>query len=268
MDRYRIRSGERPELGSRDPRDKSAFADLKKATSVTVLAERRALLAELQQRLWADGSQALLVVLQAMDTGGKDGTIRRVFSGVNPQGVDVNGFGVPSNEEMDHDYLWRIHAHAPAKGRIAVFNRSHYEDVLVVRVNDLVPQSRWSRRYAHIRDFERMLTDEGTTIVKIMLHISPEEQKERLEARLVDPAKGYKFNPSDLDARAQWSDYMRAYEDALAETTSNAAPWFVVPADRKWIRNLVVAQILIEALQSMDLKYPEPEVDLTTIKIP
>jgi PPK2 family polyphosphate:nucleotide phosphotransferase len=267
MDRYRIPSGVKVDLGSRDPRDKSAFADLKKVTSGPALSQRRLRLAELQQRLWADGSHALLVVLQAMDTGGKDGTIRKVFSGVNPQGVDVIGFGVPSDEEMDHDYLWRVHAHAPGKGRIAVFNRSHYEDVLVVRVNGLVPVARWSKRYGHIREFEQMLTDEGTTVVKIMLHISKEEQKERLEARLDDPAKGYKFNPSDLDSRAQWSGYMRAYGDALAETSTDTAPWFVVPADRKWHRNLVVSQILIEALESMELEYPEPQVDLSTVTI-
>jgi PPK2 family polyphosphate:nucleotide phosphotransferase len=267
MDRYRISPGDRPELDSRDPRDTSMYTGLKKATSLLAMAEKRDRLAELQQRLWADGSHALLVVLQAMDTGGKDGTIRRVLSGVNPQGVDVHGFGVPSDEEIDHDYLWRIHAHTPAKGRIAVFNRSHYEDVLVVRVLDLVPESRWSKRYAHIRAFEQMLADEGTTIVKIMLHISKAEQKERLEARLRDPAKGYKFNPSDLDSRTQWTDYMRAYEAAITETASDVAPWFVVPADRKWYRNLVVAQILIDALESMSLEYPKPEFDLSEVTI-
>ena len=267
MDRYRIPSRAQVDLSSRDTRDKSAFAGLKKDTSIEALLERRLKLATLQQRLWADGSHALLVVLQAMDTGGKDGTIRKVLSGVNPQGVDVNGFGVPSDEEIDHDYLWRVHAHSPAKGRIAVFNRSHYEDVLVVRVNELVPESRWSKRYGHIREFERMLTDEGTTIVKIMLHISKDEQKKRLESRLVDPSKGYKFNPSDLDSRARWPSYMRAYEEALAQTSTEAAPWFVVPADRKWYRNLVVAQIIIDALESMDLKYPEPEFDLSNVVI-
>ena len=267
MDRYRITHGERLDLGSRDPGDKSAFAHLKKATSISLMAVKRDRLTELQRRLWADGSQSLLVVLQAMDTGGKDGTIRKVLSGVNPQGVDVHGFGVPSDEEMAHDYLWRIHTHTPAKGRIAVFNRSHYEDVLVVRVLDLVPESRWSKRYNHIRHFERMLTDEGTTIVKIMLHISKDEQKERLEARLEDPTKAYKFNPSDLESRSRWSDYVQAYEDALTETSTDTAPWFVVPADRKWYRNLVVADILIEALEGMGLEYPEPEFDLTDISI-
>jgi len=224
-------------------------------------------LAELQQLLWADGTRAVLVVIQAMDTGGKDGTIRKVFSGVNPQGVDVTGFGVPSSEELSHDYLWRVHRRAPARGRIGIFNRSHYEDVLVVRVNDLVPQERWERRYDHIVDFERLLTDEGTAVVKIMLHISQDEQRERLQARLADPAKNYKFNPGDLDVRKQWDDYMEAYEEALVRTSSETAPWFVVPADRKWYRNLVVSQILIDTLEGMDLQYPVTEHDLAGIVI-
>jgi len=267
MNRYRIGAGEEVDLASRDTRDKSAFPDLKKSTSGGAMADRRQLLAGLQQKLWADGSQALLVVLQAMDTGGKDGTIRKVLSGVNPQGIKVHGFGAPSEEEMDHDYLWRVHQHAPAKGRITVFNRSHYEDVLVVRVKDLVAESRWSRRFGHIRDFERMLSDEGTRIVKIMLHISKDEQKERLQARLSDPTKSYKFNPSDLDSRSQWDSYMHAYEDAIGATSSTTAPWFVVPADRKWYRNLVVSQIIIDALTAMHLSYPEPGVDLSSITI-
>lgn len=267
MERYRIRPGERVDLTSRSTNDKSAFPEMKKTSSAQAMADRHAKLSALQRKLWADGSQGLLVVLQAMDTGGKDGTIRKVLSGVNPQGVRVTGFGIPSEEERDHDYLWRIHEHAPPKGRIAVFNRSHYEDVLVVRVDELVPESRWSKRFGHIRDFERMLIDEGTTIVKIMLHISKAEQKERLEARLADPTKGYKFNLSDLDTRSRWDDYMRAYEDAIAETTTESAPWFVVPADRKWYRNLVVAQIIIDALTAMDLEFPDPEVDLRSITI-
>lgn len=224
-------------------------------------------LADLQRLLWADARHAVLVVLQAMDTGGKDGTIRKVFSGVNPQGIDVRGFGVPSDLEREHDYLWRVHLQAPRKGRIGIFNRSHYEDVLVVRVNDLVDRVRWQKRYKHIRNFEQMLVDEGTTIVKIMLHISMDEQKERLQARLDDPSKNYKFNPSDLDSRARWGDYMAAYEDAVNATATDSAPWYVVPADRKWHRNLVVARILIDTLEALDLSYPAPEHDLSTIEI-
>lgn len=265
MDTYRIQEGDSPNLQSVDHRDISAFPTLSKKTALPVLIKMRRELAELQRVMWADGSHALLVVLQAMDTGGKDGTIRKVFTGVNPQGVDVTGFGVPSDEEMAHDYLWRIHQNTPAKGRIAVFNRSHYEDVLIVRVNNLVPEERWSKRYEHIRSFEQLLADEGTTIVKIMLHISPDEQKERLQARLTDPAKNYKFNPDDLDARKQWDEYMAAYETAIAKTSTKHAPWFVVPADRKWYRNLVVAEILIETLKGLKLEYPVSDHDLSKV---
>lgn len=267
MDRYRIAQGTTPALREIDTRSTSAFPELTKKRSAGVLASMRQELAALQQLLWADAGRSLLVVFQAMDTGGKDGTIRKVLSGVNPQGVDVTSFGVPSDEELDHDYLWRIHEHAPAKGRIGIFNRSHHEDVLVVAVNNLVPQERWSRHFGHIRDFERLLTDEGTAIVKIMLHISKDEQRERLQARLADPSKNYKFNPDDLDVRRQWDVYMDAYEKAIAETSTDAAPWFVVPADRKWYRNLVVAGILIDALKGLDLTYPVNEHDLDDILV-
>jgi len=267
MEAYRIAQGVPLALGSVDPGDKSRYAELKKATSGVVLARQRRRLAELQRLLWADGNHSLLLVLQAMDTGGKDGTIRKVFTGVNPQGVDVRGFGVPSELESDHDYLWRVHLQAPRKGRIGIFNRSHYEDVLVVRVNGLVPEERWRRRYEHIRNFERMLTEEGTVIVKVMLHISKDEQAERLQARLDDPSKNYKFNPGDLDSRRQWADYMAAYEEAINETSTENAPWFVVPSDRKWYRNLVVSQILIETLERLNLSYPPQEHDLSNITI-
>lgn len=261
IDRYRVTPGQRPDLDGIDTRDISVYPDLKKRTSIAELERLNDHLAELQRKLWADGRHSVLIVLQAMDTGGKDGTIRKVFSGVNPQGVDVHGFGVPSELERSHDYLWRVHFRTPAFGRIAIFNRSHYEDVLVVRVNDLVPEERWRRRYGHIRDFERLLTDEGTTVRKIMLHISKDEQKERLEERLVDPSKNYKFNPSDLDSRARWPSYMEAYAEALAETSTVDAPWYVVPADRKWYRNLIVSRIVIDAIESLDLEYPEADFD-------
>lgn len=215
--------------------------------------------AGLQQRLFADGSAAMLLVLQAMDAGGKDGTIRSVLSGVNPAGVDVNGFGVPTEEERAHDYLWRVHAHAPAKGTIGVFNRSHYEDVLVVRVKHLAPEAVWRRRYGHIRDFERLLTDEGTSVVKVFLNVSSDEQRERLQDRVDDPDERWKFRLGDLDDRALWPDYQAAYRDAIRETTSAAAPWYVVPADRKWVRNLVVAKILRHHLELIDPQYPPAE---------
>lgn len=267
IDRYRVTPGERPDLASVDTRDKGLYPELRKASSVEELARLNRHLASLQRLLWADGSRSVLLVLQAMDTGGKDGTIRKVFTGVNPQGVDVVGFGVPTERELGHDYLWRVHRSTPNDGRIAIFNRSHYEDVLVVRVEELVPEARWQRRYRHIREFEQLLVDEGTVIRKVMLHISKAEQKERLEARLADPSKGYKFNPSDLDSRAKWADYMQAYEDAIAETSTDAAPWYVVPADRKWHRNLIVANIMIDAIESLGLSYPEPEVDLSSVVI-
>ena len=267
LDRYRIKPNTTVDLDDFDPGEKALHQQLSKATSLPVLEEMNRRLSHLQRLLWADGSRSLLLVLQAMDTGGKDGTIRKVFSGVNPQGVDVRGFGVPSELELDHDYLWRVHARAPGRGRIGVFNRSHYEDVLVVRVNELVPEQRWRRRYRHIREFERLLVDEGSVIRKVMLHISKDEQRERLEARLEDPAKAYKFNPGDLDTRARWSDYMEAYQDALGETSTEDAPWFVVPADRKWYRNLIVSQILIEALESLDLSFPEPDEDVSSVVI-
>lgn len=267
LDRYRVEPGGAFDLRSIDPHEKALYSDLNKESSFDVLRAMNERLSELQRVLWADGSHSLLVVLQAMDTGGKDGTIRKVLTGVNPQGVDVQGFGVPSDRELDHDYLWRIHRRTPARGRIGIFNRSHYEDVLVVRVNDLVPKERWSRRYGHIRDFEQLLVDEGTTVRKIMLHISKDEQKERLTARLDDPAKAYKFNAGDLDTRRRWDDYMDAYEDALTETSTESAPWYVVPADRKWYRNLIVSRILIEALESLDLSYPEPDEDVSNYVI-
>ena len=267
MERYRVKPGGGFALASIDPKDRSAFPEIRKSTSIPELRSMRRRLAELQRVLWADAGHAVLLVLQAMDTGGKDGTIRKVFTGVNPQGIDVRGFGVPSDLEREHDYLWRVHVQAPRRGRIGIFNRSHYEDVLVVRVNELVPRERWQKRYEHIRAFERMLIDEDTVIVKIMLHISKEEQKERLQARLDDPSKNYKFNPSDLDSRARWDDYMAAYEDALNETSTDDAPWYVVPSDRKWHRNLVVSQILIDTLESLDLAYPEAEHDLSSIRI-
>jgi PPK2 family polyphosphate:nucleotide phosphotransferase len=267
VDHYRVPEGGSLDLATTDTRDTAVYPAMSKAESRGELARLRRRLSELQRVLWADGGNAFLFVLQAMDTGGKDGTIRKVLSGVNPQGVDVTGFGVPTELERSHDYLWRVHARTPAKGRIGVFNRSHYEDVLVVRVNELVPESQWSRRYAHIRAFEERLVDEGTTIRKVMLHISKDEQRARLESRLEDPTKNYKFNPNDLDARSRWDDYMAAYEDAMSLTSTEVAPWYVVPADRKWYRNLVVARILVETLESLDLRYPNAEVDLGEVVI-
>jgi PPK2 family polyphosphate:nucleotide phosphotransferase len=207
------------------------------------------------------------VVFQAPDAAGKDGTIRSVFTGVNPQGTRVTSFKQPSERERAQDYLWRVHVHTPANGEIAIFNRSHYEDVLVVRVHDLVPESRWKKRYDHINAFERMLADEGTTIVKIFLHISREEQAVRLQERLNDPTKRWKFHKGDLEERALWDDYRRAYETMMRRTSTDYAPWYVVPADRNWYRDVVVAQILVATLESLDLRYPEAEPGLDGLKV-
>jgi PPK2 family polyphosphate:nucleotide phosphotransferase len=224
-------------------------------------------LSELQRRLWAESRQSLIVVLQAMDTGGKDGTIRHVFRGVNPQGVHVRNFGEPSDWELAHDYLWRVHHHTPEDGAITIFNRSHYEDVLVVRVHGLAGPEVWRKRYRHIREFERMLADEGTRIVKIFLNISSEEQADRLRARLEQPEKNWKFRKADLDDRKLWGRFQEAYRQAIAETSTDYAPWYVVPANRKWYRNLVVSSILIETLEAMDPRYPEPAEDLDGVVI-
>jgi PPK2 family polyphosphate:nucleotide phosphotransferase len=202
-----------------------------------------------------------------MDTGGKDGTIRHVFEGVNPLGVKVASFKVPTQEELGHDFLWRVHKQTPAKGEITIFNRSHYEDVLVVRVHQLVPPDVWRGRYARINDFERMLAEEGTTILKFFLHISKEEQKKRLQARLDERDKRWKFNVGDLKERRLWSAYMEAYVDAIGKTSTQWAPWYIVPANHKWYRNLVVCTVIVETLKSLKMRYPEPEVNLDRIVI-
>jgi len=205
-------------------------------------------LEELQEQLYAEHRHKVLVVLQAMDTGGKDGVIRHVFEGVNPQGVRVASFKSPTPLELDHDYLWRIHQAAPGKGEMVIFNRSHYEDVLVVAVHNLVSQKVWSKRYAQINDFERMLAEEGTTIVKFFLHIDAEEQKKRLQERLTNKSKQWKFNPADLEERKLWDEYMKAYEAVLQRTSTSWAPWYVVPANKKWYRNWVIASVLVKTL--------------------
>jgi len=255
------------DLDEWDPDDRSAFAGSKKEGREHLRRLTRRL-AELQRLLWADANHKILVVFQAMDTGGKDGTIRKVFTGVNPQGIDVHGFKAPTPEELSHDYLWRVHDHAPAAGSLTVFNRSHYEDVLIVRVLGLVPDERWSRRYDHINAFEKLLSDEGTTILKFYLHISPAEQAERLQARLDDDTKNWKFNKGDLDHRRLWSQYTAAYEVALSRTSTAYAPWFVVPANRKWYRNIVVAETIISALEGLDMSWPEAEDGIDGIVIP
>ncbi|HSF86465.1 MAG TPA: polyphosphate kinase 2 family protein [Acidimicrobiia bacterium] len=261
LDRYRVSPGTPLDLAGFSPDDTGDFDGGKRAGRKH-LKDLRRQLAELQRLLWADGRRSVLVVIQAMDTGGKDGAIRKVFEGVNPQGVRVANFKAPTERELAHDYLWRVHQQAPRDGEIAVFNRSHYEDVLVVRVLGLAPEEVWRKRYDHIADFERMLVDEGTTIVKFYLNISKEEQAERLQARLDDPTKRWKFNAGDLDHRELWHDYMAAFAEAISRTTTADAPWYVVPANKKWYRDIVIATTLVETLRNLELSYPEADEGL------
>jgi PPK2 family polyphosphate:nucleotide phosphotransferase len=225
-------------------------------------------LQELQDVMWAQGKYALLIVLQAIDAGGKDGTIRHVMRGVNPQGCQVSSFKVPTPEELAHDFLWRIHKVTPRRGYFGIFNRSHYEDVLVVRVRNLAPEAVWSQRYEQINHFEKLLADTGTVILKFFLYISKEEQKRRFEARLRDPAKNWKFSLGDVEERQYWDDYMKAYEEALSRCSTSWAPWYVIPADRKWYRNLLVSQVIVDTLAGLDMHYPPPLPDADKIVIP
>lgn len=257
----RIRPGARLDLARRDPADTSALKLTKKKAEKEIEA-LRAKLEALQELLYADGRFALLVVLQGMDTSGKDGTIRHVFDGVNPQGVRVASYKVPTPLELRHDYLWRIHQQTPAKGEIVIFNRSHYEDVLVTRVHRLVPTKVWQARYAQINAFERELSEEGVTILKFFLHISPAEQANRLRERRDDRTKRWKFSEADVRERQYWAKYIAAYREAIEKTSTPWAPWTVVPSDRKWYRNLVVSTTLVEALQHLGLRYPSPSIDL------
>lgn len=225
-------------------------------------------LVELQEVLFAQKKYSLLIVLQAMDAGGKDSTIRKVFTGVNPQGFRIANFKAPTPEELSHDFLWRVHDHVPPKGYIGIFNRSHYEDVLIVRVNELVPEDVWRGRYAHINNFEKLLADSGVTILKFFLHISKEEQKERFQDRLDDPSKHWKFSIGDLPVREKWGDYMEAYEDAIAECNTDYAPWHIVPANRKWVRNYVITKAIVDALEELPLEFPPEEEGLEDVVIP
>lgn len=222
---------------------------------------------DLQERLYAEGKQSLLIVLQAMDAGGKDGTIKKVFEGVNPQGVHVANFKQPTEEELDHDFLWRVHKQVPRKGYIGVFNRSHYEDVLVVRVNQLVPPNILERRYHHINNFEQLLVDGGTHILKFYLHISKAEQKERFQKRLDNPDKHWKFSHGDLGVREQWDNYMRAFELVFKRCHHQSAPWHIVPANRKWYRNLVITRAIVEKLREMNPQFPPAEDNLDAVVI-
>ncbi|MBZ5728514.1 MAG: polyphosphate kinase 2 family protein [Acidobacteriia bacterium] len=246
--------------------DPDATHGVHKAAAAERLARNCQRLSVLQYLLYAESRRALLVVLQAIDAGGKDGTIRNVMSGLNPQGVDVTSFKAPDGAEKRHDYLWRVHSAVPEWGKIGIFNRSHYEDVLIVRVHGLAPKSVWSKRYQQINDFERMLGESGVRIVKFLLYISKDEQARRFRLRLEDKTKNWKFSPEDLKEREYWDQYIEAYDDVLRKCSSEAAPWYVIPANRKWFRNLAVSEIMLDALEDMDLKYPKPTADLSAIK--
>lgn len=257
IQRYRVKPGCELDLGKIDAQEKYLFEKGTKDDYEPHFDKLQYELQDLQKKLYAQNKHRVLVVMQAMDTGGKDGCIKHVFSRIDPQGIHVRAFKKPDEEEAARDFLWRVHAKVPRNGQLVIFNRSHYEDIIAVRVKKLFPEEVWKRRYAHIMDFERMLVEEGTTIVKIFLHISKDEQKLRLESRLANPEKHWKFNPDDLDDRARWNDFMAAYEDVISKTTTAQAPWYVVPADRKWYRNLCVARIMVDTLKSLDMKFPQ-----------
>ena len=266
-DLLRVAPGSTPDLAGTDAAATPGFEGDKDAARAR-LKELKDELAEFQERLWAEQGQSLLIVLQALDAGGKDGLIRKVVTAFNPQGTRVTGFGVPTEEELRHDFLWRVHSATPGKGRIGVFNRSHYEDVLVVRVLNLVPEKVWQERYDQINEFESILAANGTRIVKFYLHVSRDEQRERFQKRLDNPEKHWKWSSGDLETRARWDDFRAAYTDALARCSTDHAPWFVIPADRKWYRDLAVAEILAETARDMDPQWPVVDEDLSGIVIP
>jgi PPK2 family polyphosphate:nucleotide phosphotransferase len=259
-----VKPGKKLKLADHDPDDSHGFT---KEMADRQLQKHQSKLDQLQELLYAGKQHALLIVLQALDAGGKDGTIRHVMSGVNPQSCSVTAFKVPTAEELGHDFLWRVHKAVPIKGSIGIFNRSHYEDVLIARVHKLVPKSVWSKRYAHINDFEHMLADSGVKILKFFLHISKDEQKRRFEQRIADRCKRWKVSPADFEERKLWDEYIDAFEDALSKCSADCAPWYVIPANKKWFRDLAVSQIIVEALESLDMKYPKIEFDPATIVI-
>jgi PPK2 family polyphosphate:nucleotide phosphotransferase len=261
---FLVEPGSKVNLAKRDA-DSSAGID--KAEGEEILRESRRRLDELQYLLWAENQRAVLVVLQAMDTGGKDGAIRDVFEGVNPQGIRVTSFKAPSAEELDHDYLWRIHKAVPGRGEFGIFNRSHYESVLIERVRGLAPKDVWKERYEQINAFEKLLSDNGVKIVKFFLHISKDEQLARLKRRLEDPKRNWKFSAQDVEERKLWDKYMEAYEDLLERCSTAWAPWRVVPANKKWYRNAVISSVLSAEVKGMDLKLPRPKLDLRAVDL-
>ncbi len=257
MKKYLASAQNKIDVKKFDADDLSYGSNGKKAAKEELKQLRKKLIS-LQRLLYAEGKQKVLIVLQAMDSGGKDGTIRSIFKGVNPQGVKVASFKVPTDIEMAHDYLWRVHQKTPGKGEIVIFNRSHYEDVLVVRVHSLVPEKVWKKRYQQIKEFEELLVEEGTTILKFFLFINKDEQKQRFIERIELPEKQWKFNPKDIDERGLWDDYMAAYQDVIDKTSTKEAPWYVIPANRNWYRDLVISRIIVDRLESLKMEYPQP----------
>jgi PPK2 family polyphosphate:nucleotide phosphotransferase len=264
IDKFMVKPGSRVKLDRIDASFKDKHKDQSSALDEIERYTKR--LRELQYLLYAEGKWSLLIILQAMDAGGKDGAINHVLGNMNPQGARVYGFKVPSAEEAAHDFLWRIHQAAPKRGQVAIFNRSHYEDVLVSRVHGFVPKKVWSKRYDLINDFEKSLADNGTHILKFYLHISEDEQLRRFKQRLDDPARHWKISESDYDEREYWDDYTKAFQDALGRCSTGHAPWFVIPANHKWFRNLVVSQIVVETLESLKMEFPKPTVDIREVK--
>ena len=240
--------------------------DYQKHEALNKVEELRQKMGDLQQRLFAERKRSLLIVLQGLDAGGKDGVIQHVIGSMNPDGCHVANFKEPTQLELAHDFLWRVEAQTPAKGEIAIFNRSHYEDVLIVRVHNLVPKPVWSQRYEQINDFERRLTKNGTQVLKFFLHISKEEQLERFDQRLDDPAKRWKISEADYTEREYWDDYLRAYEDAFARCNTDDAPWFVIPADHKWFRDLAISEIIVSTMEGMNFQVPQPTVNIEEIR--
>jgi PPK2 family polyphosphate:nucleotide phosphotransferase len=264
-ERFKVQPGSKVRLAQWDPDDTAGFPD--KQSVASKVQKNLTRLSELEYVLYAENKPSILIILQAMDAGGKDGTIRHVTGALNPQSCRVVPFKAPCEHELAHDFLWRIHQEAPRKGEIRIFNRSQYEDVLIVRVHNLVPKSVWSKRYDQINAFEEILARNDTHILKFYLHISKEEQLARLRARLKDPTKQWKIDPADFKEREYWDDYVRAYEDVLSRCSTPQAPWFIIPANKKWFRNFAISQILVEYLSGLDIKFPKPTADLSKIKL-
>ena len=263
-DRYRIASRRAVSLADWATDDDGGLSKSDAQAATKKLIRK---MSSLQERMYAQDKHRLLVVLQAMDAAGKDSTVRKVFGPLNPAGVAVTSFKAPSKEELAHDYLWRIHEHVPPRGRVAIFNRSHYEDVLVVRVKDLVPETVWRKRYTHINGFEKLLADEGTTILKFYLHVSKDYQKQRLQRRLDRPDKHWKFNVDDLAERARWDDYRAAFEEVFSRCAGRHAPWYIIPAEKRWFRDWLIARVVVEHLESLNMQLPEPTFDPSAITI-